>query len=318
MSPRMALQSPVFLFYTALIAGLLVVAGAILAVLHWGLGKNVGHARKAYGGWLVMVPVLFLVFFLGREAVIVFLTLVAMLGFHEFARAAGLAQDWAITGTVHLGICAAGVACLSPDPTDGTPGWYGLFMALPVFVIDVILALAVVRNRAQGQLKVLALAVLGFAYFGWMFSHLTFLANAALAYSYLGYLVLAVELNDVAAYTCGKLFGRHLLCAHISPKKTWEGAAGALLVSLLLPWALLFTFPHFDAWDCLALGLIVGIGGQIGDLVVSVIKRDVGLKDMGSAIPGHGGILDRIDSLIYTAPLFFHYLRYRHELGALP
>ena len=200
------------------------------------------------------------------------------------------------------------------DPTDGKPGWYGLFMALPVFVIALILIIPILRNQAQGQLQVLALAIVGFIYLGWMFGHLAFLANSAHAYSYLGFLVLAVELNDVAAYTCGKLFGRHLLRSNISPKKTWEGAVGALAVSSLLPWALLFTFPHFEARDCLLAGLIVGIGGQLGDLVVSVIKRDLRIKDMGAVIPGHGGILDRIDSLIYVAPLFFHYVRYRYGL----
>jgi phosphatidate cytidylyltransferase len=316
MSPTMALQSPVFLFYLAMAASLLVLGGLVLAVLKWGLRKNVDHAWAAYCGWLFMVPLLLLVFFLGREAGIIFLTLVAMVGFQEFARASGLYHDRVLTGVVHLGISATGVVCLMTDPTDGTPGWYGLFMALPVFVIAVILVIPVVGNRTQDQLRRLALAILGFMYFGWLFGHLAFLANSAHAYSYLGYLVLAVELNDVAAYTCGKLFGRHLLRSNLSPKKTWEGAAGALAISLLFPWALLFTFPHFEALDFLVAGLIVGIGGQLGDLVVSVIKRDLGVKDMGWIIPGHGGILDRIDSLIYVAPLFFHYIRYRHGLNA--
>src|SRR5439155_11957698 len=173
------------------------------------------------------------------------------------------------------------------------PGWYDLFMALPVFVIAVILAIPVVRNRAQGQLRLVALAVLGFIYFGWMFGHLAFLANSAHAYSYLGYLVLAVALNDVAAYTCGKAFGRHPLRSNISPQKTWEGAVGGLAVSLVVPWAVLFTFPDFEARDCLAAGLIVGVGGRLGDLVVSVIKRDLGVTDMGGLIPGDGVILDR-------------------------
>ena len=75
----------------------------------------------------------------------------------------------------------------------------------------------------------------------------------------------AVELNDVAAFTCGKLFGRHPLRSNISPKKTWEGASGALAVSLLLPWALRFTFPHFQPRELLLAGLIVGIGGQLGE-----------------------------------------------------
>jgi phosphatidate cytidylyltransferase len=318
MSPTAALQSEVFLFYVALAAGLLVVAGAVLAVLKWVGQKNVGHAQTAYAGWLFMVPLLLLVFFLGREATIVFLTFVAICGFREFARATGLDADWIITGAVYLGIGATGAVSLMTDPTHGKPGWYGLFMALPVFVIAAILVIPVARNRAQGQFQLLALAAVGFLYFGWMFGHLAFLANSTHAYSYLGYLVVAVELSDVAAYTCGHLFGRHPLRSNISPNKTWEGAIGAFTLSLLLPWALHFTFPHLEAPDCLMAGLIVGIGGQLGDLVVSVIKRDLEIKDMGATIRGHGGILDRIDSLIYAAPLFFHFVRYRHDLNPLP
>ncbi len=316
MSPALALRSPVFLFYLALAASLLVLAGVVLAVLQWGLRKSAGQAWKAYCGWLFMVPLLLLVFFLGREADILFVTCVASFGFHEFARVSGLSRDSIITGAVYLGISGTGVACLMTNPNDGTPGWYGLFMSMPVLVVALIVAIPVARDRTQGQLRLVALAVLGYLYFGWMFGHLAFLANSTYAYSYLGYLVLAVELNDVAAYTCGKLFGRHPLRRNISPKKTWEGALGALTVSLLLPWALLRTFPHFDAWDCLLTGLIVGIGGQLGDLVVSVIKRDLGIKDMGATIPGHGGVLDRIDSLIYVAPLFFHYIRFRYALNS--
>jgi phosphatidate cytidylyltransferase len=311
MSPRTALLSPVFLFYLALAAGLLVSAGVVFGVLKWGLGKNVGHAGAAYRGWLCIVPLLLLCYFLGREAVIIFLTVVAAVGFREFARACGLHRHLAMTIAVYLGITATGIASLMTDPNGQGPGWYGLFMALPVFVVAVVVAIPVIRNRTEGQLQLLALAIVGFLYFGWMFGHLALLANAAQAYSYLGFLVVAVELSDVAAYLCGKWFGRTPLRSNISPKKTWEGAAGALAVSFLLPWALLFTFPQFEARDCLVAGLIVGVGGQLGDLVVSAFKRDLGIKDLGWIIPGHGGILDRIDSLIYVAPLFFHYVRYR-------
>jgi phosphatidate cytidylyltransferase len=316
MSTTLALQSPVFLFYLATAVGLLVIAGLILAVLKWGLRVDVGHAWRAYCGWLFIVPTLILGFFLGREAAILFLTVVAILGFREFARATQLHTDRIIAGSVYLGITATGIVCWISNPSDGDPGWYGLFMVLPVLVIAGILAIPVVRNHGQGQLRLIALAIVGFVYFGWMLGHVTFLANSAYAYGYVGYLLVAVELNDVAAYTFGKLFGRHPLRSNISPKKTWEGAAGALAVSLLLPWALLPTFPHFGAWDCIIAGLIVGIGGQLGDLVVSVFKRDLGIKDMGSLIPGHGGVMDRIDSLVYVAPLFFHYIRHYHGLSS--
>jgi phosphatidate cytidylyltransferase len=318
MSPNTALHSPVFLFYMALAAGLLIVAGVVLVMLKWGFQKHVTHAWMAYRGWLFLVPLLLLVYFLGRETAIGFVTVVALFGFREFARATQLHRDGIMTGSVYLGITATGIACWIGDPTAKTPGWYNLFITLPVLVTAMLLAVPVVRNRTQGELSRLGLAVLGFLYFGWMFGHLAFLANSPYAYSYLGYLVVAVVLNDVAAYTSGKWFGRHLLRPNISPQKTWEGALGGLLLSLLLPWTVLFTFPHFDAWDCLLAGLIVGVGGQVGDLVVSVIKRDLGIKDMGTLIPGHGGILDRIDSLIYVAPLFFHAVRSRHEFHAPP
>jgi phosphatidate cytidylyltransferase len=318
MSPAGALQSHVFLFYVEVACILLIVAGAVLSVLRWSLRKDVSAAWTAFRGWLLMLPVLLVVFFLGRQAVIVFVTAVAILGLREFARATGLYRDAVLTGAVYMGSCGLGASSLMPDPTNGKPGSYGLFMALPAFVVAVLLAIPIVRNRAQEQLRLLALAILGFVYFGWMFGHLAFLANAVFAYSYLGYVVLAVELNDVAAYVCGKRFGRKVLRSNISPTKTWEGAAGALVLSMLLPWVLRFTFPHFDARDCICVGLIVGLGGQMGDLVVSVMKRDLGIKDMGRVIVGHGGILDRIDSLIYVAPLFFHYVRYRHGLSAPP
>lgn len=318
MSPSLALQSPVFVFYTALALGLLLFAGLVLATLKWGLRNNIGPAWKTYCGWLLIVPLLLAGFFLGREAAIVFVTIVAVLGFREFARATQLHNDRVIVAAVYLGILLTGVVTLMNDPIDGTPGWYGLFMALPVFVIAAILVIPVVRNRGEGQLQLLALAVVGFVYFGWMFGHLAFLANSTYAYSYLGYLVVAVAVNDVAAYVFGKWCGRHRLRSNISPRKTWEGAVGALAVSLVLPWILLPTLPWCEAdlrtrtRDCILAGLIVGVGGQLGDLIVSVFKRDRGIKDMGTLIPGHGGILDRIDSLIYVAPLFFHYVRYCH------
>jgi phosphatidate cytidylyltransferase len=298
----------------ALAGGLLLGAGVLLAVLRWGFHKNVQHAWKAYLGWLVMAPLVFAVIFAGRVETIIFFTLVGMLGFKEFARATGLYQDWFMTGAVYLGIIAGAIVTLVTDPLLGVPGWYGLFMALPVYVIAAILVIPIVRNRVHGQLQMLALAIVGFVYFGWMFGFLAFLANANHAYSYLLYLLFAVELNDVSAFTCGKLFGRHPLRSNISPKKTWEGSLGALAVSLILPWALSPTFPHFEARDLILIGLIVGVGGQLGDLAISVIKRELGIKDMGATIPGHGGVLDRIDSLIYVAPLFFHVVRYFHDL----
>src|ERR1043165_2801778 len=118
-------------------------------------------------------------------------------------------------------------------------------MTMPVYVIGLLLLVPIILNRTQGQLQSLALGIVGFLYIGWMFGHLGFLANADRPYTYLLYLIFAVELNDVAAFTCGKLFGKRKFRSNISPNKTWAGALGALIVALLLPWALKSTFPHF-------------------------------------------------------------------------
>jgi len=215
---------------------------------------------------------------------------------------------------VYVAITACGIFTLMRDPFTGRPGWYGTFMALPVYAITVFLMVPVLRNEAKGQLQAVSLAIVGFLYIGWMLGHFAFLANADHAYGYLLFLLFAVEMNDVSAFLFGKLFGRIQLRSNISPKKTWAGCLGALTVSMTLPWALGFTLPHFETTQKIICGLIIGIGGQLGDLTMSFIKRDIGIKDMGVTIPGHGGLLDRIDSLIYVSPLFFHMIKYFYEV----
>ncbi len=311
MSIDAALNSSIFLTYLAIVIGLLATAGVLLTIMGL-LGKNVSSAWSSYRGWLVMVPIVMGTIFLGRTATIIGITLLALFGFREFARATGLYSDWLMTGTVYVGIALLGLVAHLIDPRLKGPGWYGMFMALPVYVIGAVLLVPILRNRAKGQLQQVALAIVGFVYFGWMFSHLGYLANSPHAYGYLLYLLFAVEINDVAAYTCGKLFGQHKLRENISPNKTLEGSLGAIAISMTIPWLMSFSFPHFDPIHLILAGLIVGVGGQLGDLVISYIKRDIGIKDMGSVIRGHGGILDRVDSMIFVAPIFFHMVRWFH------
>jgi phosphatidate cytidylyltransferase len=316
MSPHAALASETFRNYFFIVAGVLAAAGLVLAMMKWVFRKDVASVAATYRSWLVMAPLVLSFVFAGRVVVIAGVCLLAALGFKEFARATGLYRDWWLTGTVYLGIAAMGAASLvrQPQGLESGQGWYGLFIALPVYVVAVILLIPILRNRVEGQLQSVSLAIVGFIYLGWMFGHLAFMADATNAYGYLLYVVFATELNDVAAFTFGKLFGKHPFRSRISPKKTWEGALGALAVSLALPWLLRFSFPQFGAAQLVLTGLIVGVGGQLGDLAISVIKRDIGIKDMGAGIPGHGGVLDRIDSLIYVAPLFFHMAGYFYGL----
>jgi phosphatidate cytidylyltransferase len=306
-----AMTSELLRLYLVIVVVILLFTGIVLGLLTLA-GKNVGAVWKTYRGWLVMIPLVMGALSLGREATIVGVTLLAAIGFKEFARATGLYVDWWLTGLVYFALVALGVLAWMPDPRLGTPGWYGMFMVMPAYVVGLVLLVPIARNRARGQLQQTALAIFGFVYFGWMFSHLGLLANLPQAYGYLLYLVFAVEINDVAAFTCGRLFGRHKLRENISPNKTVEGSLGAVAVSMALPWLLRFSFPHFEVLELVLTGLIIGVGGQIGDLVISTIKRDIGIKDMGALISGHGGVLDRVDSMIFVAPLFYHMVRWFH------
>jgi len=118
------------------------------------------------------------------------------------------------------------------------------------------------------------------------------------------------QFNDVAQYFWGKLLGRHKVTPNVSPKKTWEGLIGGVLTTVLLATLVgPYLTPMDPLWSALA-GGVIGISGFLGDINISAMKRDLGVKDAGGLIPGHGGILDRVDSLTYAAPAFFHFFRY--------
>jgi phosphatidate cytidylyltransferase len=309
-TPQIAIHDPIFRAYLAIVLAILALAGISLAVAQRIFGKDVSKIWLTWRSWLVMAPLVAVAVFLGRAGVIVGTMLLSIFGFKELARATGLYRDWWMTGVVYLLIVGVAGLCLMPDPNLHVPGWFGAFMAAPIFGICVMLLVPILRNRTEGQLQAVAISILGFIYIGWMLAHLGFLANSSNPYGYVLFVIFAAEINDVAAFTFGKLFGRHKLRSNISPNKTWEGALGALAVSMVLPWVMRFSIPHFGALQLILTGLIVGVGGQLGDLSISFMKRDIGIKDMGASIPGHGGILDRIDSLIFIAPLFTHMVNY--------
>jgi len=113
--------------------------------------------------------------------------------------------------------------------------------------------------------------------------------------------------NDTGAYFVGRSWGRRRLAPELSPGKTVEGAIGGLLTCIIAAWAASLIYPQLPLWSLLLLGLIIGLAGQVGDLVESAIKRQAGVKDSGKLIPGHGGVLDRFDSMLFTAPLVYYY-----------
>ncbi|MEE8434771.1 MAG: phosphatidate cytidylyltransferase [bacterium] len=124
------------------------------------------------------------------------------------------------------------------------------------------------------------------------------------------FLIFLTQFNDVAQFVWGKLLGRHKVVPLVSPGKTWEGLLGGIVTTTAVAWALSPYLTPMAYPMSLAAGVLIAVSGFIGDVTISALKRDLGIKDTGNMLPGHGGILDRIDSLIYTGPLFFHFTRY--------
>src|SRR5205814_5689296 len=267
MSPQIALHDPIFRAYFWIVLISLAIGGATLGFLRVVLKKDTASMFRTYWSWIFMAGIGLIVVFLGRIPTILGVTLLAIYAFKEFARASGLYRDWWMTGAVYAGIVTVGISSVISHPRGEEPGtgWYGFFVAVPVFEIALILFIPILRNRARGELQRMSLAIVGFIYIGWMFGHPGCLANARNAYGFVCFIIFATGVSDVAAFTFGKIFGRHPLRSEISPNKTWEGALGAFAVAMILPWLLRFSFPFFGTRELILTGLIVGISGQLGD-----------------------------------------------------
>ncbi len=162
----------------------------------------------------------------------------------------------------------------------------------------------------------LALGLLVISYIGLLFSFLAklrLLESGAVGIPALLSLILIVKLGDIGAYTVGRLIGRHKMAPVVSPGKTWEGAAGAAIAASFAGWlagawlvpALAPSAVVYPIWQWIAYGLIVGAFGMAGDLAESLIKRDLGRKDSSTWLPGFGGVLDILDSILFAAPVAF-------------
>ena len=160
--------------------------------------------------------------------------------------------------------------------------------------------------------KDVGIEVAGLIYWGWIPFHFVLLHRLEHGFGYIVLLCTLIALNDNSAYYVGKLLGKKgkKLAPNISPGKTWIGFIGGSIVTFIVAFAFRYTVPHFSYIDLLILALIVTILIPIGDLIESAIKRDVGVKDSGSLIPGHGGMMDRFDSWIFSVPIVYYYLLY--------
>ena len=266
---------------------------------------------QRYLSWLVMVPLVVIPILLGAAFALAFIVVLSLLCYREFARATGLFREKLMSLLVVIGIVA--LDCAAADH------WYRLFVALTPMAIIVITAVATSLDRPKGYIQRVALSIFGFMLFGTCLGHLAFMTNDTHYRSLLLLLIFCVQLNDIFAYIVGKSLGGPKLAVHTSPNKTFSGAVGAVVLTTLVVYYLsgiIFARgPLGEPVQRIVLGLLISIAGQFGDLTISSIKRDVGIKDTGVLIPGHGGVLDRANSLLLAAPALFHFVNHFQLIG---
>lgn len=200
-------------------------------------------------------------------------------------------------------------------------GWTWPALALAAALVAVVL-LEVVRYREPArQTERLAAATLALVYIGWLLAFVVQLRfagpDSAWGLAALASLLVVVKFCDIGAYTVGRLIGRHKMAPHLSPGKTIEGGAGGLLfavfgawLSLCVLWPRIATAQTLQAWQWLGFGLTVGAAGMLGDLAESLLKRDLGRKDSSDWMPGFGGVLDLLDSVLVGAPVAYVWWTY--------
>lgn len=298
------LVSPYFLPLLALFAFLLFVTLlAILVSVRFNLAK-LGQSVlfERWKVWAIIALVCTFPLLSGDIPTLLLLTAMIFQGLREYTALVKLPPGFSRL-VIGLGFLVVPAAFYSVET---------FFFLAPILLIFGTLQPLFLYNESKGEgVRHLAFAALGWGYIGWLIGYL------ALIYKYesqgraiLAAVIMAVALSDVGAFTVGKLFGRHKLAPRISPNKTVEGLIGNILGAYIGFGLIYFCLPfHQPLILLLALPPVIGLGAVWGDLVESAIKREFQTKDAGNWLPGFGGLLDRIDSLIIVGPLVYYFLR---------
>jgi len=293
------------------IFGLLVIASTVRLFLGWkNPQKNYTELRQRIQSWWIMITILFVVLVISKTTAIFFFGFLSFLALKEFLSIVPMRlSDRSVIFWAYLSI-----------PVQYywvSQGWYGMFIVfIPVYMFLLLPFRMVLIGETKGFIKAVGTIHWALMLTVFCISHIAYLLvlptrnQAAGSVGLVLFLLFMTQFNDVCQYIWGKMLGKHKIIPKVSPNKTWEGFLGGLasvticcgfLAPLLTP--LTFTYG-------LMAGLLISISGFIGDVVISSVKRDLQIKDSGSLIPGHGGILDRLDSLTFTSPLFFHFIYY--------
>ena len=297
------------------VGGLLVIATVVGQVLERSSfgernRETVDNINARIRAWWVMSVAFAIAVLTGGIGSVVLFALISFLALREFVtlsptgRPDHVALVWSFFLVTPIQYVLVGVQ------------WYGLFsIMIPVYAFLLVTARLVLVGETERFLERAATIQGGLMACVYCISYAPALllldveGHEDQTAKLLFFLVVVVQLSDVFQYVWGKLFGQRRIAPLISPNKTWEGFVGGVTCAVLLGTGLYWATP-FNPWQAAGMALAIALAGFFGGLVMSAIKRDRGVKDYGSLIEGHGGVLDRVDSLLFAAPLFFHLTRF--------
>jgi phosphatidate cytidylyltransferase len=307
-----AAQPPALLWGLGGVLGLLSLAGAITAVLPVVRPQgNFKELRQRITSWWVMIALLMAALLLGWQATVLLFVVISFIALREFLSLAPTRrEDRLIILAAYLSIPVS-YAFIALDI-------YPIFLVIiPVYAFLLTPFLMACFGQTRGYLSTVAMFHWAMMTCVYNLGYVAFLMRVpgseplpAGPAGLVLLLLLATEFNDVAQYVWGKSLGRHKIVPTVSPNKTWEGFLGGWASTAVLIW---FVGPLLSPLSGLGLGIVavtLPLAGFAGDVTMSAIKRDIGVKDTSHLIPGHGGLLDRVDSLTFTAPLYFHLLAF--------
>ncbi|MEM0984176.1 MAG: phosphatidate cytidylyltransferase [Planctomycetota bacterium] len=289
------------------VAAMLLVGSIGVAV--FGRGPSKRELWRRVGTWVVIALILVPSVLLGAVTTTLLVLVVSAWCFREYARTTGLFREPVVTLIVYVSLVTMAFGALDNR--------FALFAATPMTSAILISVSAVIRDQPNGYLQRVAVGVFGLMLVGAGPAHLSMFTIDERFRSILLVVLTSVAVSDVSAYIVGRACGRKKLAPNTSPGKTVAGSIGSLVITA--------SYAAVNAWiiwdnglgivGSLGFGVLVAGAAQIGDLVMSSIKRDIGIKDFGTLLPGHGGLLDRVDSLLLAAPVAFYYIAYLVGVG---
>ena len=274
--------------------------------------------------WALMLTTVFTGWDIGFFSLLSFMALRALWEYYHMLEHDGISV-FTLTGLICAAVLLVGGFLIVRS--EGPENSHDFELLVLVLFLLTIFTRQMFRGSENEPLRAMSYTVFGLFYIPWLFSFLTKIiyltprleSGLTTGQYYVLYLVAVTKFSDMGAYVFGSLFGRRPFAPHISPKKTWEGFVGALISSLLCSYWIYALMPEklsaFRFGDLTVLGLLLGFAAVVGDLAESVVKRGAHTKDSSAMLPGIGGTLDLIDSILFTAPLLFFYMRFVLGIG---